>query len=67
MTRGETSSFAFVARPSLMARIVLALSAALIRQRERQSLAHLDAHLLRDIGLTPDDVRHEVSKPFWQP
>ncbi len=67
MTRSETRTFAFLARPSLMARIVHALSAALIRQRERQSLAHLDAHLLRDIGLTPDDVRHEVSKPFWQP
>jgi uncharacterized protein YjiS (DUF1127 family) len=35
------------------------------RARERQALAQLDEHLLRDCGLTRDQVRHEVDKPFW--
>jgi len=36
------------------------------RMRDRRSLGRLDAHMLHDIGLSPADVEHEVSKPFWQ-
>jgi uncharacterized protein YjiS (DUF1127 family) len=36
------------------------------RHRARASLARLDAHMLRDIGLSPGDARAEMSKPFWR-
>lgn len=48
-------------------RVRTALITVLTRRRERQRLAHLDAHLLRDIGLDPQEVRRECTKPFWQP
>ncbi|OKH87608.1 DUF1127 domain-containing protein [Thalassospira sp. TSL5-1] len=32
----------------------------------RNRLAHMDAHLLRDIGFEPGDARFEASKPFWR-
>ena len=36
------------------------------RSRQRAMLATLDAHLLRDIGLTGTDVAEECRKPFWR-
>jgi uncharacterized protein YjiS (DUF1127 family) len=36
------------------------------RRRQRLALAKLGAHLLKDIGLTPADVRQECAKPFWR-
>lgn len=33
--------------------------------RTRRHLSKLDAHLLRDIGLTPEDAQVEASRPFW--
>lgn len=51
----------------LVAGILTALTAALTRRRDRQRLGKLDAHLLRDIGLDPQDARRECGKPFWQP
>jgi uncharacterized protein YjiS (DUF1127 family) len=33
--------------------------------RQRRSLATLDDHLLRDIGLTPEQARHEATRPIW--
>lgn len=54
-------------RPGLFARVTTAFSAAVARQRDRNRLAHLDAHLLRDIGLDPQEARRECAKPFWQP
>ncbi len=36
------------------------------RRRGRHALARLDAHILSDIGLTPDRARDEVEKPFWR-
>lgn len=35
------------------------------RRRQRQELADLDEHLLKDIGLTRAEARHEAAKPFW--
>ena len=32
----------------------------------RNRLAHMDAHLLRDIGFEPGDARFEATKPFWR-
>ncbi len=36
------------------------------RRRQRFTLARPDDRMLRDIGLTTDDVQHEISKPFWR-
>ncbi len=36
------------------------------RSRQRQRLAQLDDHLLKDIGLRPDQAAREASKPFWR-
>jgi uncharacterized protein YjiS (DUF1127 family) len=32
----------------------------------RRALAELDDRLLRDIGLTRDQARHERADPFWK-
>ena len=55
------------ARRGLFARSLTALTAALIRRRDRQRLGKLDAHLLRDIGLEAQEAHRECAKPFWQP
>nr|WP_236778300.1 DUF1127 domain-containing protein [Azospirillum brasilense] len=36
------------------------------RHRQRRSLAALDDHLLRDVGLSRTDARREAEKAFWQ-
>ena len=44
------------------------LSRLLLRDslfRQRHDLGRLDAHLLRDIGLSPDDAAAESRRPIW--
>ena len=36
------------------------------RARTRRQLARLDAHGLKDIGLSSADQHIECNKPFWQ-
>lgn len=36
------------------------------RSAQRHALSQLDAHRLKDIGLTKQDVERECSKRFWQ-
>jgi uncharacterized protein YjiS (DUF1127 family) len=36
-----------------------------MRRRERQTLAKLDDHMLRDIGLSRTTAKQECAKPFW--
>lgn len=36
------------------------------RVRDRRELAALDYRMQRDIGVTPDEIAHEVGKPFWR-
>lgn len=67
MPRSDTHTLMVRARPGLAARLIAALSAAQTRRRDRNRLAHLDDHILRDIGLTPDQARAECTKPFWRP
>ena len=38
----------------------------LARHRSRKHLAQLDAHMLRDIGLSEHSASTEVCKPFWR-
>jgi uncharacterized protein YjiS (DUF1127 family) len=33
---------------------------------QRNMLAGMDDHLLRDIGVSDDDAHREASKPFWK-
>ena len=51
-------------RPGAAVRVV---SFWLERSRQRRALARLDDHLLRDIGLTREEVRRECANPFWKP
>jgi uncharacterized protein YjiS (DUF1127 family) len=67
MTRSEIKTLPFGARPSLVSRLTRAVTDALTRRRDRRILARLDQHMLRDIGLSPDEVRTESTKPFWRP
>jgi uncharacterized protein YjiS (DUF1127 family) len=66
MTRSETKALPFRARHGLVARLTFAMTQALTRRRDRQILAQLDAHILRDIGLTSDEATAESAKPFWR-
>jgi uncharacterized protein YjiS (DUF1127 family) len=36
------------------------------RLRARTDLRQLDERMLRDIGVTPDWLQQEASKPFWE-
>ncbi|MDE5451703.1 DUF1127 domain-containing protein [Bradyrhizobium sp. CSA112] len=36
------------------------------RSRQRQALAELDDHHLKDIGKTRPEAMAEASKPFWK-
>lgn len=37
-----------------------------LRRHGRRSLNRLDAHMLRDIGLTAEAAQIESAKPFWR-
>lgn len=56
----------------LPAASVLALRVAVLfakwdsLRRTRNDLRTVDAHILRDIGITPDQARQEANRPFWQ-
>jgi len=50
----------------LPVRVLSRLVHALGRQRQRAALAQLDEHLLRDIGVSPEQARAESDKPFWR-
>lgn len=36
------------------------------RARQRRALEALDDALLRDVGLTRDEIERETRKPFWR-
>ncbi|HEY9079014.1 DUF1127 domain-containing protein [Magnetovibrio sp.] len=37
------------------------------RNCARNSIRTMDEHMLRDIGLSPEQARLETQKPFWRP
>jgi len=49
-----------------LATLAQSLRAAWQRQRSRHRLARLDAHALRDIGVTYAEAEAEANKPFWR-
>ena len=67
MPQARIDRISLTTRPALLARLGRAVTEALARRRDRQSLARLDQHLLRDIGLAPDEAASEAAKRFWQP
>jgi uncharacterized protein YjiS (DUF1127 family) len=36
------------------------------RREQRRRLAELDAHMLKDIGVTPAEAARESEKPWWK-
>jgi uncharacterized protein YjiS (DUF1127 family) len=36
------------------------------RSRERRELLNLDYRTIRDLGMTPQAIQFEASKPFWR-
>lgn len=60
---GPADSRVAARRLRVLARMVLGW---IERSRQRQYLRELDAHLLKDIGVSPGDARAEAEKPFWR-
>lgn len=58
--------WARTAQPDATERRERGVSLWFARWRERRDLAELDERMLRDIGLTPADVRFESEKPWWR-
>jgi uncharacterized protein YjiS (DUF1127 family) len=56
-----------VASARRLAAVALDLVATWVqRSRERHELQTLDDHALSDLGLSREQVMHEIEKPFWQ-
>jgi uncharacterized protein YjiS (DUF1127 family) len=66
MPRAQTQFLPFRAFAGLARRVVTGFEAAIVRRHERLLLARLDDHLLRDIGLSPDEAKVECAKPIWR-
>jgi uncharacterized protein YjiS (DUF1127 family) len=49
----------------LVSRVVCWLIEWRKRAVQRRTLAMLDDHMLKDIGLSRMDVEREISRPFW--
>ena len=67
MFRSATKPYTLPGSGNAPASLFTQLSQWAARRRDRQMLARLDAHLLRDIGLTPDEAQAECGKPVWRP
>jgi len=67
MNTDETFAARPARRPCARGFKALYLACAWIaRARQRRQLLELDTRLLRDIGMSADQARHEARKPFWQ-
>ena len=53
-------------RTSLFGAILNTLLIWQERAAQRHRLAHAEARLLRDMGLSDEDARREAGKPFWR-
>ena len=50
----------------LLQRLTATLKTWHYRITSRRELADMDAHLLRDIGVSPIEAQAEAGKPFWR-
>lgn len=51
---------------NLPATVVHTFAAWQKRSEDRAHLQEMPSHLLKDMGITHEDVKQEVSKPFWR-
>lgn len=65
-TLGAAASAAIMAAERALWALDAVLGAWRHRHVTRQELRDLPPHMLRDIGMTPDDARREADKPFWR-
>lgn len=72
MTRSSQAALtaASPARSRSLAEIASAAFATVwtwrFRVRSRRQLSNLDPRMMRDIGIDPLDLQHEIEKPFWR-
>ena len=52
-------------RHRLVAKAARRLAGLAERRRQLRALSELDQHLLRDIGLSREDVRRACAQAFW--
>jgi uncharacterized protein YjiS (DUF1127 family) len=50
----------------LVVRAARQIQRVIRRRRDAHMLARMDAKMLADIGLTPEDVRNAFSEPLWR-
>jgi uncharacterized protein YjiS (DUF1127 family) len=62
----KTQPLTAITRNGGLASVLRAVQAWAVRHRSRQSLARLDDHMLRDIGLDRNEAQAECTKAFWQ-
>jgi uncharacterized protein YjiS (DUF1127 family) len=62
----KTQTFTAKTRTAGVTAALRAVQEWVKRHRSRQSLARLDDHMLRDIGLDRDAAQTECTKAFWQ-
>jgi uncharacterized protein YjiS (DUF1127 family) len=62
----KTQTFTAKTRTSGVKAVLRALQTWAKRHRSRHSLAQLDDHMLRDIGLDRGEAQQECAKPFWR-
>lgn len=60
-----TQQISAPSRPGLLARLLAALIRLEAQARARRRLATLDAHMLRDIGMTEAEVQTLEARPEW--
>ena len=49
-----------------MAKVMTKVKFWVSRSRQRKQLACLDARMLADIGITAEQAKLEIAKPFWK-
>jgi uncharacterized protein YjiS (DUF1127 family) len=69
MTAGAVATLGTALRSSPLLRFVVGTAHGFgpwaERRRQLRALAELDEHLLRDVGLSREDVERACSKSFW--
>jgi uncharacterized protein YjiS (DUF1127 family) len=70
MTAARTTPVALSRPMPPLASVLFRLAQVVARWEERRltrrALSRLDAHLMRDIGMTPLAQANECEKPFWR-
>jgi uncharacterized protein YjiS (DUF1127 family) len=54
-------------RRGILQTIAMRLHTWQTNRQARHELAMVDAHTLRDLGISPELVRYELVQPFWRP